>query len=230
VTNPFNPQHPQHPGQLLGISVEDVSSYISLIREDVGIRHEEEVVQAFALLAKKVHPLALGNVKRATAQSRMLAEKLLRQRLGDELDDHELAEIVEKLTSRLYFHGHPINRDEARHDLRLNTVEAADPDLERIMWDLYQAYSEDMDLEREFRPSEVYEADPIPPPVIDPEKGVPPPEVRNVVLEPLRTAYVESRHRTDVHQDQFEVTNRRDWTGEVNTNVFLRSCGWSRVR
>jgi hypothetical protein len=232
VTNPFNPQHPQHPGQLLGISVEDVSSYISLIREDVGIRHEEEVVQAFALLAKKVHPLALGNVKRATAQSRMLAEKLLRQRPGEELDDHEVAEIVEKLTSRLYFHGHPINRDEARHDLRLNTVEAAEPDLERVMWDLYEAYAEDMDMEREFRPSDpAFAADPIEPPAIPTEGGVPPPPVvRNLVLEPLRTAYVESSVRTDVHQDQFEVTIRRDWTGEVNTNVFLRSCGWSRVR
>jgi len=76
VTNEFNPQNPQNPSQLLGVSVEDVSSYIGLVTEDVGIRHEEELVQAFAILAEKVHPLALGNVKRATSQSRMMGEKV----------------------------------------------------------------------------------------------------------------------------------------------------------
>ena len=53
VTTPFNPPHPNNPAQFLGISVEDVASYIALVKEDVGIHHEEEVVQAFALLA---HP------------------------------------------------------------------------------------------------------------------------------------------------------------------------------
>src|SRR4029077_1047132 len=56
VTNEFNPQNPMNPNQLLGISVEDVASYIALVREDVGIRHEDELVQAFNILADKVHP------------------------------------------------------------------------------------------------------------------------------------------------------------------------------
>jgi ClpP class serine protease len=33
VTNPFNPPHPQNPGQLIPISVEDVSAYFTLIRD-----------------------------------------------------------------------------------------------------------------------------------------------------------------------------------------------------
>src|SRR5437899_2255005 len=59
VANPFNPPHPQRPGQLLGISVEDVAAYINLAKEDVGLSEEDAVVQAFAILARKVHPLAL---------------------------------------------------------------------------------------------------------------------------------------------------------------------------
>ncbi|EQD78749.1 hypothetical protein B1B_00551, partial [mine drainage metagenome] len=103
VTTPFNPPDPQNPAQRLGISVEDVASYVALVKDDVGIRHEEELIKAFALLGREVNPLALGSVKRATAQSRMLAERLLHQRLGDELDSHELAEIVDKTYVSAFF-------------------------------------------------------------------------------------------------------------------------------
>src|SRR5271165_6094840 len=38
VTNPFNPPFPQNPGQLIPISVEDVSAYFTLIKEDIGVQ------------------------------------------------------------------------------------------------------------------------------------------------------------------------------------------------
>ncbi len=44
VANEFNPPNERIAGQLLGISVEDVRSYIALIKEDVGIGHEDELV------------------------------------------------------------------------------------------------------------------------------------------------------------------------------------------
>src|SRR5438132_8735626 len=64
VANPFNPPHPQNPGQQLQISVEDVTAYFKLIQEEVGIRHEDELIQAVLALTEKIHPLALGNVQR----------------------------------------------------------------------------------------------------------------------------------------------------------------------
>lgn len=67
VANEFNPPNERVPGQLLGISVEDVTSYIALIRDDIGISHEDELIQAVLALASKVHPLALG--KRRCHQS-----------------------------------------------------------------------------------------------------------------------------------------------------------------
>jgi hypothetical protein len=228
VTNPFNPAHPQRPEILLGISVEDVSAYINLLREELGLSQEEAVAQAFGFLARRVHPLALGNVKRAAAQSRMLGEKLLRQRAANDLSDPELAEIVEELSSRLYFHGHPINRNEARDDLGLRSVESADPALERAMWDLYSAYDTDMRMEEEFVPlREAYEASPLPPPPVT-DLGPPPPVVTTVTLEPMPAAFVESRARTDVLKVQFEVTLRRDWSGEVGANVFARASSWEQ--
>ena len=112
VGNDFNPVE-QGTGQKLGISVEDVKAYVSFIKDTVGITHEDELVQAIAILANKVHPLTLGNVERFLSQSRMIAKKIMRSRRKP-FDDHTIGEIVENMASRLYFHGHPINRREAR--------------------------------------------------------------------------------------------------------------------
>jgi Serine dehydrogenase proteinase len=236
VTNPFNPSNPENPAQTLGISVEDVASYIALVRDDVGIRHEDELVQAFSLLAERIHPLALGNVKRATSQSRMLGLKLLREQGGAEkLDEREVEEITEKLTSQLYFHGHPINRREAREDLRLSFVESAKRDVEAAMWGLYELYAEEMRLDDEFLPlQEVYSATtlqhPDPPQMVMPGQiGVAEINVASETIGPLPMVYVETVARADKRAATFEVTVRKEWTGVLNANVALTSSGWEEA-
>jgi hypothetical protein len=235
VTNQFNPQNPQNPKQLLGISVEDVSSYIDLVKSDVGIQHEEELVQAFAILARKVHPLALGNVKRATSQSRMMGEKLLKLRKDEAMDAHDVTELIENLTSQLYFHGHPINRIEARDDLRLGFVEDATPEVEAAMWDLYRAYVTEMRLNEPWLPAqEAYAVNPLaapnPPTMImtaaGPQHVFTAPATATVNLASVKAVMVESTQRTDVHQVEFEVTLKREWNGELGANVFPRTAVW----
>lgn len=120
VANPFNPRDPK--GRQLGISVEDVTAYIALIKDDAGIQHEDELVQAFNKLAEQVHPLALGNVKRSLSQSRMMAKKLLALHMNMSKEEHKINEIVDNLTSKLFYHGHPINRQESRKQVGLHTV------------------------------------------------------------------------------------------------------------
>jgi len=72
VSNDYNPVE-SNTGRRLGISVEDVKAYVNFVKNTVGITHEDELVRAFEILANKVHPLALGNVERFLAQSRMIA-------------------------------------------------------------------------------------------------------------------------------------------------------------
>ena len=236
VTNEFNPQNPLNPKQLLGVSVEDVSSYMSLVKDDVGIHHEEELVQAFAILARKVHPLALGNVKRATSQSRMMSEKLLKLRKDKKMDAHDVAELIEGLTSQLYFHGHPINRNEARDDLRLGFVEDAKPEVEEAMWALYSAYADGMRLNDEFQPlQEAYAqnavATPAPPEMVltpqGPQHLLSAPATATVNLQPIQAVIVESATRTDTHEVEFEVTLRKEWTGELLANFFAKTSRWT---
>jgi hypothetical protein len=150
VANPFNPPNPQNPAVVLPISVEDVSAYFELVKQDVGVQHEDELVQAFIALTNKIHPLALGNVQRSHHQSRMLAEKLLKKHMGGERE-HEIVQIIENLKSNLFYHGHPINRKEAKDDLNLKVSEAP-KNLEEIMWNLYVAYDEALKLSSPFFP------------------------------------------------------------------------------
>lgn len=81
VGNQFNPKDPDTKQQL-GISVEDVTAYIELLKDDVGIRHEDELVLAFNHLADKVHPLALGNVKRSRSRYATVSFKAIRITYG----------------------------------------------------------------------------------------------------------------------------------------------------
>ncbi len=104
VTNAFNPPHPHNPGQLIPISVEDVTAYFTLIKEDIGIQHEDELIKAVIALTEKIHPLALGNVQRSHHQSRMIARKLLEKHM-EKKQAHEIDKLVENLKSNLYFHA-----------------------------------------------------------------------------------------------------------------------------
>ena len=151
VANDFNPVE-ANTGRRIGINVEDVRAYVSFVKETVGITHEDELVKAMEILANKVHPLALGNVERFVSQSRMTARKILSTHMG-ETDRHVIDEIVESLASKLYFHGHPINRQEARMELKLKVVEEPGAELEDAMWDLYKLYEAEFENKQSYNPT-----------------------------------------------------------------------------
>jgi hypothetical protein len=177
VTNAFNPQNPQNPAQLLPISVEDVTAYFTMIKEDIGVRHEDELIKAVIALTEKVHPLALGNVQRSHHQSRMIARKLLRKHMTEGDSEHEIDKLVENLKSNLYFHGHPINRLEARADLNIKIEDAA-PDLEDLMWRLYQEYATELQMMERYNVLYEWEARQSPP-----AAPLQPPTTQDILLQ-----------------------------------------------
>jgi hypothetical protein len=149
VTNEFNPQI--QPGRLSGISVEDVKAYVNFVKQTVGITHEDELVQMLAILAEKIHPLALGNVERFLSQSRMIARKLLKTHMGL-VSERDIEDIVENLASKLYFHGHPINRTEAEKELRLKVAQDVPTEVEDAMWRLYTEFEAEFRNREPFQP------------------------------------------------------------------------------
>jgi hypothetical protein len=151
VANLFNPPHPQMSGHLAPISVEDVTAYFTLIREELGITHDDELIQAVIALTEKIHPLALGNVQRSHNQARMMARKLLKLHMPNEADEPEIIKIIDTLKSNLFYHGHPINRDEAKLDLKLKVSEPAEG-VGSLMRNLYVEYEKAMQMNEPFNP------------------------------------------------------------------------------
>jgi serine dehydrogenase proteinase len=173
VSNAFNPVNPATQ-QSIGISVEDVKAYIGFIKESVGIRHEDELIKAVEILANKIHPLALGNVERFISQSRMIARKILRTHMGEE-SSHVIEDTIETLASKLYFHGHPINRHEARTELGLKVLEKPTLALEAAMWKLYLDFEEELKNNIVFNPmGEIYRIAPVPAPAAPGQPPTPP--------------------------------------------------------
>jgi hypothetical protein len=205
VVTPYNPPNPENPTQRLGISVEDVSSYIALVKDDVGIRHEEELVQAFSLLARRIDPM----------------------------DEHSITVIVDKLASKLYFHGHPIHRKEAREELKLPFVQDADDLVAEAMWTLYEAYAEEMLLDTPFNPwAETTKGTPValpPLPQAVPGGIVPSvPTVQAYPLGPYVGSVVESAARSDRNMITLDAVITREWNGEAKVNLTVWNVGWEQ--
>jgi hypothetical protein len=227
VINPFNPPDPNLPGQKLGISVEDVTAFISLIKEDAGIQHEDELVQAFNKLSENVHPLALGNVKRSLSQSRMMAQKLLSLHMDKRSEDHNINEIVDSLTSKLFYHGHPINRAEAKEEVGLKAVEYATDALAKLMWSLYLDYEGEMKLEEAFDAASEFVAQH---PAAPPAGGVCTPVTKT------KLAYIESTAKTDVYTMSYKLSGQPQMimgpagplpvAGSVQVMQVLQRRGW----
>jgi hypothetical protein len=216
VANPFNPVNPLT-NQPIGISVEDVTAYIALIQEDAGIHHEDELVQAFNKLADNIHPLALGNVKRSISQSRMMAKKLLALHMNMSTDEHKVNEIVDNLTSKLFYHGHPINRREAKEQVGLEKVDYPPSIVEDLMWRLYLHYEQEIKMEEPFQPAMEFVS----------QVQQPSSNALNVTnAETAKLAFVESLQRTDVLSIDYQLSGIPQPDGSTRVNMIARRQGW----
>jgi hypothetical protein len=221
VANAFNPPDPANPQGRLGISVEDVTAYIALIKEDAGIQHEDELVKAFNRLADEVHPLALGNVKRSLSQSRMMAKKLLSLHMDPAKDSHRIDEIVDNLTSKLYYHGHPINRQEAKKHVGLTTLADPPQKVEKLMWQLYLDYEDEMKLEQPFDAGAQFLAEH--PDLVDGQSKTTKPQKARVV-------WIESVPRADYYEVEYELFGQKPANGPgIGVAVVFRKQGWIKL-
>lgn len=125
------------------ISVEDVSSYISFMRDRANINDQVALAQVVSLLANHLTPLTLGSVNRQYSHIRLVARKLLASR-KEKVDEDRMGTIIEALTEKMYSHGHAIGRKEAT-ELGL-PVEKPENDLEELMWRLYKEYENMLNL------------------------------------------------------------------------------------
>lgn len=125
------------------ISVEDVNSFLSFIKERAKITDQVALAQVVGILVNKIGPLTLGEVDRQNSHIRLVARKLLTSR-KEKLDEEKINSIIETLTEKIYSHGHGIGRKEAK-DIGLSTI-LPDESLENLIWDLYLVYEDFLKL------------------------------------------------------------------------------------
>lgn len=156
--HPFNPRDPVDQKKVIPISVEDITSYLLLAKDKVKLQ-EDKMAEIYDNLTKHsyldprhLHPLALGNVYRAQRMIRMLSERLLGLHMDTTKESNKktIQRIVNEITSDICIHNYPIYRDEAKA-LGLNVAFPSDQ-LDRMLWNIYEKYAEDMQLTKSFNP------------------------------------------------------------------------------
>ncbi|MEO0242801.1 MAG: hypothetical protein ABIM42_07200 [candidate division WOR-3 bacterium] len=131
------------------ISVEDVNSYISFLKERANITDQDALAQLVSILANNLTPLTLGRVNRQNSHIRLVARKLLTSK-REKLDEAKINSIIEILTEKIYSHGHAIGRKEAI-EIGL-PVEIPSDEVESLMWQLYLEYEKYLKLNEPLDP------------------------------------------------------------------------------
>jgi hypothetical protein len=131
------------------ISVEDVISYLSFMREKAHLSDQTAIAQIVSQLAEHLTPLTLGSVNRQYSHIRLVARKLLASH-REKIEESRINTIIDTLTEKMYSHGHAIGRREAA-ELGL-PIEKPDNNLERLIWELYREYEELLSLNEPIDP------------------------------------------------------------------------------
>ncbi len=148
-----SPLIPKVDGKDVGIGIEDVISFLELAEERGGLSDQDVMAKVFLHLSEAVGPTVLGNINRTSHGIRAIANQLLDLRTNkSELNAHVRKDLIEALTSKLYFHDRPICRREAV-DIGMKFVAEKDVDRDRLMLDVYRTYASDLNLSRPFIPS-----------------------------------------------------------------------------
>lgn len=184
------------------ISVEDVNSYISFVKERANINDQLPVAQMVSILANHLSPLTLGSVNRQNSHIRLVARKLLTSR-REKIDEAKINSIIETLTEKIYSHGHAIGRKEAQ-EIGL-PIEIPEEPLESSLWDLYLEYEEFLKLN-----------EPLDPLV---ELG----DKEEQHLEGIPIAIIESENKTHVFTTKIDLKRKRQIpsTPQININLGL---------
>jgi len=182
------------------MSVEDIMSFVSFLKERVGIDDSAALASSVNILAEKLSPWVLGSIHRAHSHIRLIARKLLACQQKP-LDEQRVDSIVEALAEKMYFHGHAIARQEAK-EMGLPIVEP-DEELEDMMWQLFEAYEALMKLQFP----------------IDPRTAIP--SGQEEYFEQVILACIESEAQLSVYRGDLRVRYVRQMPANLNLNLNL---------
>ena len=185
------------------ISVEDVNSFLSFVKERANINDQSALAEVVGSLVNQISPLILGSVNRQNSHIRLVARKLLTSR-KEKMDEEKINSVIETLTEKIYSHGHGIGRKEAK-DIGLPVIIPEDK-IEDLIWQLYLKYEEFLRL-----------TDPVYP-EIELAKD------ESKILENLPVAVIESTKKLHIHKANVDLRKNRKIppSPQINLNINLQ--------
>ena len=148
INGPLNPRLPD--GSTLPVSVEHVNAYIDMAKKEMGINTSQDMSQVLMRLASAIHPLTIGQVYKSRSQIQMLAKKMINLR-KKKLSPQRISSVIKFLCSDSGSHDYSIRRKEAKEELGF-PIEKPSDDLYKIIKNIYDDISIDMELESPFNP------------------------------------------------------------------------------
>ena len=153
VTNPYNIDGVGKP--LPPISVEEVKSYFKFVKDDVGIKSEENITKALDKLTNKTSPLALGSVKQGISHAKLIAKNLLSS--TKKYNGWQIKRIIDMLSSDFYTHSYPISREEATKRVGLKiinaeTLNSKELDFNDAISKIYEDFATELKWDEEWYP------------------------------------------------------------------------------
>jgi hypothetical protein len=125
------------------INVEDVMAYLRFAREEAGLSDQDALAGSLKTLTDRLDAVGLGSVYRTRTHIRDVARRMLTSR-KESLTERAIDTIIETLAEKVYAHGHAIGFGEAK-EIGLS-VERPSPRVEDLMWELLEAYEDQMKM------------------------------------------------------------------------------------
>jgi hypothetical protein len=125
------------------INVEDVMAYLRFAREEAGLSDQNALAGSLKTLTDRLDAVGLGSVYRTRTHIRDVARRMLTSR-NEGLTERAIDTIIETLAEKVYAHGHAIGFGEAK-EMGLS-VERPSPRVEELMWELLEAYEDQMKM------------------------------------------------------------------------------------
>lgn len=152
----INPHNIDDKGKTLPpISVEEVRSYFKFVRDDVGIKSEENISKALDKLTNRTSPLALGGVKQGRSHAKLIAKGLLSK--TKKYTFWKINQIIDMLSSDFYTHSYPISRQEAIDKVKLKIIKSedlntADFNFNDTLTKIYEDFATELNWDEEWFP------------------------------------------------------------------------------
>ena len=117
------------------------------VKNEAGMKEEEEIGSAFQHLCEKVNALDIGMARKSSKLTESLGIKLLLTHM-DDVD--KAGEIAKQLNESFYHHGYTIGRTEAK-SLGLPITDASN-ELEQLIWGVWCDFEKEMKCRIPFDP------------------------------------------------------------------------------